>query len=90
MASDASPWKLGGLSVRELAARVWAECSADEVTDRAAGLAYYFLFALFPLLLFLTALLGLVPGNLMDRLMDYVSQAVPGDAASIIVKGTPA
>lgn len=69
----------------ELGKRVWAEFSADEVSDRAAALAYYFLFALFPTLLFLTALLGLLPlGDLMDRLLDYVSRAMPGDAASII------
>lgn len=87
MASDVSPWKLGGLGVRELATRVWAEFSDDEVSDRAAALAYYFLFALFPALLFLTALIGLLPiPNLMDRLMAYVSQAMPGDAASIIEK----
>jgi membrane protein len=87
MASDVSPWKLGGLGVGELARRVWGEFSADEVSDRAAALAYYFLFALFPALLFLTALLGLLPiPNLMDRLMAYVSQAMPGDAASIIEK----
>jgi len=29
--------------------------------ERAASLSYYFLFALFPTLLFLTALLGLLP-----------------------------
>jgi membrane protein len=87
MASDVSPWKLGGLGVVDLAKRVWAEFSADEVADRAAALAYYFLFALFPALLFLTALLGLLPiPDLMDRLMAYVSQALPGDAASIIQK----
>jgi membrane protein len=87
MASDVSPWKLGGLGVRELGKRVYAEFTEDEVSDRAAALAYYFLFALFPALLFLTALLGLLPiPNLMDRLMDYVSQAMPGDAASIIEK----
>ena len=87
MASDVSPWKLGGLGVVQLAKRVWSEFSEDEVSDRAAALAYYFLFALFPALLFMTALLGLLPiPNLMDRLMDYVSQALPGDAASIIEK----
>lgn len=86
MASDhVSPWKLGGLSVVELAKRVWAEVAEDEISDRAAALAYYFLFALFPALLFLTALLGLLPiPGLMDRLLDYVSQAMPGDAASIL------
>ena len=87
MASDVSPWKLGGLGVVELAKRVWGELSEDEVFDRAAALAYYFLFALFPALLFLTALLGLLPiPHLMERLMDYVAQTLPGDAASIIEK----
>jgi len=87
MASDASPWKLGGLTVRELARRVWKEIDEDEVIDRAASLAYYFLFALFPALLFLTALLGLLPiPNLIDRLMEYVAQALPMDAASVTQK----
>jgi membrane protein len=84
---NASPWKLGGLGVGGLAKRVWAEFSEDEVSDRAAALAYYFLFALFPALLFLTALLGLLPiPGLMERLMDYISEALPGDAASILEK----
>src|SRR5438445_616013 len=87
MASDASPWKLGGLTVRELARRVWHEIDKDEVVDRAAGLAYYFLFALFPALLFLTALIGLLPiPHLLDRLMEYVSRALPMDAASVTQK----
>src|SRR5437762_594649 len=87
MASDASPWKLGGLTVRELARRVWEEIDKDEIVDRAAGLAYYFLFALFPALLFLTALIGLLPiPHLLDRLMEYVSQALPVDAASVTQK----
>src|SRR5882672_10968824 len=98
MASDASPWKLGGLTVRELARRVWQEIDKDEIVDRAAGLAYYFLFALFPALLFLTALIGLLPiPNLLDRLMEYVSRALPMDAASVtqktlreIIGGAPA
>jgi membrane protein len=80
-----SPWNLGGLTVRELARRVWNEMSEDEVTDRAAALAYYFLFALFPALLFLTSLLGMLPlQGLMERLIAYADQAMPGDAASIV------
>ena len=87
MASDASPWKLGGLTLRELARRVWHKMGEDELTDRAAGLAYYFLFALFPALLFLTALIGLLPiPHLMDRLMEYLSTALPPDAASVTQK----
>ena len=87
MASDLSPWKLGGLGVGQLARRVWKEFGDDEVPDRAAALAYYFLFALFPALLFLTALLGFLPiPHLMDRLMEYVSRALPADAASLTQK----
>jgi membrane protein len=87
MAASPSPWNLGGLAPRELGARVWHEVNKDEIPDRAAALAYYFLFALFPTLLFLTSLLGLLPlDGLMDRLMAYAEQTMPGDAASIVTK----
>src|SRR4029453_15187638 len=50
----------------------------------AAPLAYYLCFALFPTLLFLTTLLGLLPlPNLMDRLFQYADHALPSDAASM-------
>jgi membrane protein len=85
MPDHPSPWNLGGLTLRELGGRVWNEIWEDEVTDRAAALAYYFLFALFPTLLFLTVLLGLLPlPGLMDRLLQYMDQALPSDAASIV------
>jgi membrane protein len=79
-----SPWRLGGLGVRGLGARVWKEIGDDEIVDRAAALSYYFVFALFPMLLFLTALLGLVPNaRLMDQFMEYLAGALPPDAASL-------
>ena len=85
MAEKVSPWNLGGLTMRQLARRVYDEIWKDEVLDRAAALAYYLVFALFPTLLFLTALLGLVPfPGLMDRLFEYVDNALPGDAASVL------
>lgn len=37
-----SPWKLGGLSVKQLSVRVWNEINKDDVFGRAAELAYYF------------------------------------------------
>lgn len=80
-----SPWKLGGLSLGRLGRRVWAEVSDDEVTDRAAALSYYFLFSLFPALLFLTALLGFLPlAGLQERLMGYVVNVLPPDAAQTV------
>ena len=79
-----SPWKLGGLRVSQLAARVWTEFWEDEILDRAAALSYYLLFALFPTLLFLTALLALLPiPSLMEHLTGYLARALPGEAASV-------
>src|SRR4029453_5834253 len=61
---------LGGLRVTELARRVVHEIQKDDCLGRAAQLAYYFLFALFPFFLVLITLLGYLPiPNLMDRLM---------------------
>jgi membrane protein len=82
-----SPWRLGGLGGVELGRRVWSEVWEDEVLDRGAALSYYFLFALFPALLFLTALLGLLPsGDLMARLMGYAGEVLPPDVGSLIQK----
>jgi len=82
-----SPWRLGGLSTTALARRIYARLWRDEILDRAAGLSYYFLFALFPTLLFLTTLLGLLPGaRLMDSLMIHAFRVLPGDAASLVTK----
>ena len=84
-AGRVSPWKLGGLSLVELGRRVWSEIDKDEVTDRAAALSYYFLFSLFPSLLFLTALLGYLPvEGLQERLLTYTQDVLPPDAAATL------
>jgi membrane protein len=83
----ASPWWLGGLSAQQLARRVYRRVSEDEILDRAAGLSYYFAFALLPSLLFLTVLVGLLPfPDLMDQLLGYADRMLPGDAASLLRK----
>src|SRR5262249_46855393 len=83
----ASPWALGGLSLRALGTRVYEKSWHDEILDRAAELSYYFAFALLPTLLFLTALLGLLPvPALMPQLMGWADRVLPGDAASLIRK----
>src|SRR5438876_1000921 len=83
----ASPWNLGGLSLPTLARRVYHEINEDEIFDRAAALAYYFLFALFPTLLFLTTLFGMLPvPGLIDRMMAYLQDVLPGDSASMMQK----
>jgi membrane protein len=81
----ASPWKLGGLRAPELARRVFAELQDDDCLGRAAQLAYYFLFAVFPFFLFLTTLMGYLPiPNLLDRLLDMLAQMLPGEALQLV------
>jgi membrane protein len=84
-AARLSPWRLGGLSLAQLGRRVYDEIWSDELLDRAAALSYYFAFALFPSLLFLTALVGLLPvPKLMDQLMGHFYQVLPDDTASML------
>jgi membrane protein len=84
-ASRPSAWALGGLGVTELGRRVMAEIQDDDCLGRAAQLAYYFLFALFPFFLFLTTLLGYLPiPNLLDRLMDMLGPMLPGEALHLV------
>jgi len=82
-----SLWKLGGLKWLELGKRVWSEINADDVWGRAAQLAYYFLLALFPLLIFLTATLGLMLGageGLRTSLFNYLGEVMPGSAFELV------
>ena len=53
-----SIWALGGLTWRELARRVWSGIDQNDLLNRAYELAYNFLLAVFPMLVFLVALLG--------------------------------
>ena len=85
----ASPWKLGGLGPVTLAKRVWTEINHDNIFNQGAALSYYFLLALFPMLFFLTSLVGLVVGQnpqFQSQLFDYIARAMPGDASSIVTK----
>jgi membrane protein len=83
----ASLWGLGELTWKDLGKRVWSEIQKDDVFGRSAQLAYYFLLALFPLLLFLTSVIGLVLGSgtgLRHSLFNYLSQVLPGDAFKLV------
>ena len=80
-----SAWTFGGLGVTELGRRVIAEIRDDDCLGRAAQLAYYFLFALFPFFLFLTTLLGYLPiPDLLDRLLETLGQMLPGEALRLV------
>ena len=82
-----SPWKLGGLTPKQLLVRVWNGMSDDDVTGRASQLAYSFFFALFPLLIVLFAILGMMAGagsHIREALIAHLSSAMPSSAGDLI------
>ncbi len=82
-------WTLSGLSWKEIAKRTWQQINEDDIFGRAAQLSYYFLLALFPLLLFLTTLLGYLAESgtqLRTRLMSYLGTIMPYSALELVQK----
>lgn len=82
-----SMWKLGGLTLRELSRRIWVEIYEGDLFTRAAALSYYFLLALFPLLIFLTAMLGYLSEGgteLRKNLFIYLGRVVPRSGSQLI------
>lgn len=71
---------LGGLSVGALTRRVWSSLLQDEIVDRSAELAYYFLFAMFPALIVLSAMFSLFASTSARanlELMLYLAKVIP-------------
>jgi membrane protein len=75
-----------GVNVVPLVKGTVKEIGADRIPSIAAETAYYFFFSLFPLLLFLTPLLGLM-GNgqqLMESMLARLSSTMPADTLSLL------
>jgi membrane protein len=83
-----SAWKLGGLTPLQLLKRVYHEINDDEVLTRSAALAYYFVSALFPMIFFLMAMLGLFAQShdLQSSLLNYTGRFMPADAYRLVQK----
>jgi membrane protein len=73
------------ISWREVFTRTIAEISADNCVGLAAQLAFYFLLALFPALLFLVALIGYVPvENAIDELLATLGTVAPRELIELL------
>lgn len=75
-----SLWSLGGLGWWELTKHIWREIGNDGLDNRAYELAYNFLMAAVPLLLFLMALFGIFAGKsveLRSGLFNYLAEILP-------------
>lgn len=87
IAEQISIWKLDSLSWRILGKRVWGEIYEGSLLAYAAALSFYFLLALFPLMLFLITILGFFAESgtaLRSQLLTILSRVVPYSASALI------
>lgn len=86
-----SMWQRGGLSWWQVGWQSWKELLAHQLSGRCAELAYYFLFSTFPLLIFLTDVLGYVAGasvRLRSILFHYLARVAPSPDVTSMLQGT--
>jgi membrane protein len=84
-------WTRAGLTWGELGMRLWRQIWEDEVLGRCAELGYFFLFSVFPLLLFLTTLLGYLAGasaQLRWNLFWYIARLSPSQEVTALLADT--
>ncbi len=82
-----SPFDLGGLSGKELARRVVSGISKNDLTGRAAELAYYFFVAIFPMLIFLLGIFGILASTgstLRAEVVGWVGRVMPSAGQQIV------
>lgn len=72
---------------KDFVKKVYDDAMAEDIVSNAAQVAFYFIFALFPLLLFLLSLFGLILGTAEDmrqQLFAYLGEVIPGSAVTLI------
>ncbi len=72
---------------KSFAGRLWKRTNDHDIFGRAAQLSYYFLLALFPLLLFLMTLLGYFAqagSDLRHKLLTYLATVMPSSAVTLV------
>jgi membrane protein len=80
-------WNLGGLPLKEATKRTVAGIFEHDLFGRASELAYNFILALFPFLLFLASLFGLFAARgqlLSSNLMNYLAYVLPPSAFDVV------
>lgn len=82
-----SLWKFGGLTPILLTQRAIKKLGKDELSTRSAALSYYFILALFPMLLFVVSLIGVFAGpnsELRESIFSALAHLAPGSASDLI------
>ncbi|HSS56591.1 MAG TPA: YihY/virulence factor BrkB family protein, partial [Solirubrobacteraceae bacterium] len=83
-AAPDSPTDLKARSWRGVMGRTVREFKEDNVTVWAAALTYYGILAIFPAIIALVSILGLIGPSATQPLLDNVSQVAPGPAKDIL------
>lgn len=77
--------ELKGVSPKKLLKHLFREVTNDAITDTAAQLSYYFLFAMFPFLFFLVTVAAYLPlGGVINSLMERLQFVMPEDALLLV------
>ncbi len=84
-----SLWDFQGASAKLVWKRTFHAMISDNLLSRAAEMGYYFLFALFPMLVSASSILGLVArraSTIYDSLLHYLALVVPASAYKMIIE----
>ncbi len=84
----ANLWRPEGVPVKVIARRVWNSMMEDRLFGHAAELGFYFLFALFPILICASAILGLVARSAHQfyySLLHYLAFLIPPSAFGMVM-----
>ncbi|GAA2298871.1 YihY/virulence factor BrkB family protein [Streptomyces kunmingensis] len=85
-AAPDSPAGLSGHAWGQVLKGSFREFQKEELVDRAAALTYYAVLSLFPALLVLVALLGVVGESATQKVLDSVETLAPGAARDILTQ----
>ncbi|HEX6116370.1 MAG TPA: YihY/virulence factor BrkB family protein [Solirubrobacterales bacterium] len=83
--APSGPLRMRARSWVQVLKRTAKEFQEDQLTDLAAGLTYYAVLAIFPALIALVSILGLVGSSATDPLIENVEALAPGPAQEILV-----
>lgn len=78
---------VAALNWKTFVQRLWTRINEHDIFGSAAQLSYYFLLALFPLLLFLMSLLGYFAdagSELRNKLITYLATVMPSSAITLV------
>jgi membrane protein len=82
--APSTPTKLGGRSWLGVLKRTVTEYRQDNLSDWAAALTYYGILSIFPAIIALVSILGLVGSSATQPLLDNLGKVAPGPAKTIL------